>query len=288
MRLADSVVIVTGGGSGLGMVYARRLAEEGAAVVLADIRDGNPEIRKLTASNSRTLFVRADIRSPQEAQQLAATTVSKFGRVDVLVNNAALFSNLDRRPFEELTVEEWEEVPAVNVIGTFTCIRAVVPTMKSQKHGKIINVASNVVHKGLPHLLHYVASKGAVMAMTRALARELGAFGITVNATAPGGVIHDPHQVVRVAFFRGRNSTDPLVELVEPAGATSPVHSFLKRGGGLHHLCYEVKALDKHLEFMGLTFGKIVRPPLPAIAFGGRRIAWVFTKNKLLLEFLER
>src|SRR5947209_17214035 len=128
MRLADSVVIVTGGGSGLGMVYARRLAEEGAAVVLADIRDGNPEIRKLTASNSRTLFVRADIRSPQEAQQLAATTVSKFGRVDALVNNAALFSNLDRRPFEELTVEEWEEVLAVNVIGTFTCIRAVVPT----------------------------------------------------------------------------------------------------------------------------------------------------------------
>jgi len=113
-------------------------------------------------------------------------------------------------------------------------------------------------------------------------------FAQSICATWEGGVIHDPHQVVRVAFFRGRNSTDPLVELVEPAGATSPVHSFLKRGGGLHHLCYEVKALDKHLEFMGLTFGKIVRPPLPAIAFGGRRIAWVFTKNKLLLEFLER
>jgi len=215
MRLADSVVIVTGGGSGLGMVYARRLAEEGAAVVLADIRDGNPEIRKLTASNSRTLFVRADIRSPQEAQQLAATTVSKFGRVDALINNAALFSNLDRRPFEELTVEEWEEVLAVNVIGTFTCIRAVVPTMKSQKRGKIINVASNVVHKGLPYLLHYVASKGAVMAMTRALARELGAFGITVNAIAPGYVLHEAtaptdqgrnHQVIALRAL-GRTET---------------------------------------------------------------------------------
>src|SRR3989442_11232084 len=109
MRLADSVVIVTGAGSGLGMAYARRLAEEGAAVVLADIRDGNPEIRKLTASNSPTLFVRADIRSPHEAQQLPATTVSKFGSVHAFVNNAALFSTLDRRPLEELPETEWRK-----------------------------------------------------------------------------------------------------------------------------------------------------------------------------------
>ena len=113
-------------------------------------------------------------------------------------------------------------------------------------------------------------------------------FAQSICATWDGRIIHDPHQVVRVAFFRGHNSTDPLVELVEPDGAASPVHSFLKRGGGLHHLCYEVKALDKHLEFIGSIGGKIVRSPLPAVAFGGRRIAWAFTKNKLLLELLER
>ncbi len=201
MRLADRVCIVTGAAGGLGLAYARRLCEEGAAVVLADCRENTPEVRALTASNSRTLFVRTDVGSMEDAQRLADGTISKFGRVDGLINNAAVFTDLVRRPLEELSLQDWERVLAVNVIGTFACIRAVVPTMKAQKRGKIINVASNAAHKGLPFLLHYVASKGAVIAMTRALAWELGPFGITVNAIAPGYVLHE----TTAKTDRGRN-----------------------------------------------------------------------------------
>jgi NAD(P)-dependent dehydrogenase (short-subunit alcohol dehydrogenase family) len=191
MQLTEKVIIVTGAARGLGLAYAGRLAREGAAVVLADIILPGGEVEELTGSNPRTLYLRADVRCPEDSRRLAEATVSRFGRIDVLVNNAALFTTLRRRPLEELSVHEWEEVLAVNVIGTFACIQAVVPVMKAQKRGTIINVGSNAVHKGLPHLLHYVASKGAVHAMTRALARELGPFGITVNTIAPGYVLHE-------------------------------------------------------------------------------------------------
>jgi NAD(P)-dependent dehydrogenase (short-subunit alcohol dehydrogenase family) len=190
MRLTDKVVIVTGAARGLGFAYAGRFAQEGAAVVLADIRPSR-KIAELTESNPRTVFVQTDVRCPEDSHRLVDTAVAAFGRIDVLVNNAALFTTLRRGPLEALSVKEWEEVLGVNVLGTFLCIQAVVPVMKSQKRGTIINVGSNAVHKGLPDLLHYVASKGAVHAMTRALARELGPFGITVNAVAPGYVLHE-------------------------------------------------------------------------------------------------
>lgn len=183
--------MITGAAGGIGLAYARRLSEEGASVVIGDVEEKTPQVEELIASHPRALFVKADIRSPEDAARLAAAALSKHGRIDVLINNAALFTTLRRRPFEELTVEEWNRVLSVNVIGTFNCIRAVTPLMKAQKSGKIVNVASNVVHKGMPFMLHYVSSKGAVMAMTRALARELGPFGITVNAIAPGYVLHE-------------------------------------------------------------------------------------------------
>jgi len=130
--------------------------------------------------------------------------------------------------------------------------------------------------------IHHI---GFVVASIEGVAHS---FAQSIFATWDGRIIHDPLQLVRIAFFKGHNPSDPLVELVEPHGFDSPVSSFLIRGGGPHHLCYEVNDLEKQLEFSRSLGGKMVKPPLPAAAFSGRRIAWIFTKNSLLLEFLER
>jgi methylmalonyl-CoA/ethylmalonyl-CoA epimerase len=113
-------------------------------------------------------------------------------------------------------------------------------------------------------------------------------FAQALGATWDGNIVFDPLQKVRVTFFEGRSKADPLIELVEPGGADSPVTRFLERGGGLHHLCFEVNDLEGHLEFCKSVGNTIIRPPVPAVAFGGRRIAWAVTRKKLLMEFLER
>jgi NAD(P)-dependent dehydrogenase (short-subunit alcohol dehydrogenase family) len=191
VRLADRVIIVTGAAGGLGLACARRLLADGADVMLVDCQEPSPDVESLVATSPKARFFRADVASESDTMQMVEQTLSAFGRVDVLINNAAVFTSLSRRFFDALTVEEWEKILRVNVIGVFLCTKAVVPAMKSRKRGKIINVSSNVVHKGLPYLLHYVASKGAVTAMTRSLARELGEHGITVNGVAPGYMLHE-------------------------------------------------------------------------------------------------
>lgn len=191
MRLAGKVAIVTGGARHIGAAYARRIAAEGAAVVIADILDGGPVANEISSQGGKALAVTVDVSSEKDTKLMAEETVKAFGRIDILVNNAAIFINIQRHPFYEITAEEWDRVSAVNIKGPFLCAKAAFPQMKQQRSGKIINISSSTAYWGTPMFLHYVASKAALVGMTRSLAREVGEFGICVNAIAPGLVEHE-------------------------------------------------------------------------------------------------
>src|SRR5262245_21296126 len=186
MRLTDKTIIVTGGSLGIGRAYARGLAAEGARVVVADIADPQPTVKEIEAGGGQARGVWCDVSREEETLHLASETLRQFGRIDVLVNNAAVYGTLQRRSFMEIPVEEWDRVMAMNLRGLFLCARAVVPAMTTQGKGKIINIASSTFFKGVPHFIHYTTSKGGVVGFTRSLARELGDAGIRVNAVAPG------------------------------------------------------------------------------------------------------
>lgn len=186
MRLKDRVAIVTGAARGLGRAYALRLAKEGAKVVVADVLDGTETVEAITAQGGEAIYVKTDVTSEESTQEMAKKAIEAFGRIDILVNNAALFADLVKKPFWEIPVAEWDKVMAVNLKGPFLCAKAVYPQMKKQGKGKIINVASGTFYRGLPLFLHYVVSKGGNVAITRSMARELGDFGINVNCIAPG------------------------------------------------------------------------------------------------------
>jgi NAD(P)-dependent dehydrogenase (short-subunit alcohol dehydrogenase family) len=189
VKLKDRVAIVTGAAQGIGKAYALRLAGEGAKVVIADVVDGGGVREELASRGAEALVLRTDVADEQQTREMARKTAEHFGRIDVLVNNAALYATIAIKPFWELPLEEWDDVMRVNVKGSFLCAKAVYPYMKKQGRGKIINVASGVFFKGLPNFLHYAASKGAVIAMTRSMAREIGDENICVNAIAPGYVV---------------------------------------------------------------------------------------------------
>lgn len=188
-RLQDKVVVVTGGARGIGAVFAEALAEAGARVAIADVADGAALAARI--GDGRAIYVRTDVGSKESVEALAKETVERFGRIDVLVNNAAIFASLEKKPFTDIDEAEWDSVMAVNVRGPFQCAKAVAPLMIRQGSGKILNIASGTVFKGAAGMLHYVASKGAVVAMTRCLARELGSHNICVNAIAPGLTMSD-------------------------------------------------------------------------------------------------
>jgi 3-oxoacyl-[acyl-carrier protein] reductase len=191
--LTGRAVIVTGGGKGIGKVYAQEFARAGARVVCADI-DGEAAAavaRDIVASNQEAIAVTTDVSDAASTQAMAQAARDRFGTIDVLVNNASLMSVLERRSWLEIPVEEWDRVMAVNLRGIFLCCRAVFPAMREQRRGKIVNISSSRVWEGTPNRLHYTTSKAGVIGLTRALAREVGEFGITVNAVTPGLTLSD-------------------------------------------------------------------------------------------------
>ena len=185
-RLDGRVAIVTGAAQGLGATFAKALAAQGAKVCVSDVLDAAPVVAEINKSGGQAIAARCDVTDPKSVQAMVETTVKTFGSLEILVNNAGLFTQLKMRPLFEIESSEWDKVMAVNVRGPFECVKAAAPEMKKRNYGKIINLSSGTVFKGAPNLLHYVSSKGAVVAMTRAMARELGDHGIRVNALAPG------------------------------------------------------------------------------------------------------
>ncbi|MGH2638421.1 MAG: SDR family NAD(P)-dependent oxidoreductase [Rhabdochlamydiaceae bacterium] len=188
MRLEGKVIIVTGAARGIGKAYALALAKEGANIVVSDIiADGaNSTVSEIQKTGGKAVAVIGDISRENDTNRIAEESAKKFGRIDVLINNAARNTDLKWGPFYEINVEEWGKVMAVNLRGTWLCIKAVFPYMKAQSGGKIINISSGTFFLGTPGLAHYVASKAGVIGLTRALSKELGQYNITINAIAPG------------------------------------------------------------------------------------------------------
>jgi NAD(P)-dependent dehydrogenase (short-subunit alcohol dehydrogenase family) len=190
-ELAGSVAFVTGGAIGIGRAICTGLAAAGAQVVVVDRSDTGATVAEIEKEGGTALGVTADVTSERELADAVSAAAQAFGGIDILVNNAGIFAGLVPGPFDQLSADDWRRVLDVNVIGSFLAAKAVVGAMRQRGGGRIINIASTTALKGTAYLLHYTSSKGAILAMTKALARELGGDGILVNAVAPGFTVSE-------------------------------------------------------------------------------------------------
>ena len=190
-RVEGRVAIVTGAAQGLGASYARALAAEGASVAIADKDSGLAVVEDIKNTGGQALDIPTDVSDEDATRDMVAKTIKEFGRLDILINNAAIFTAVERKNFDEISVAEWDGMHAVNVRGTWLCCKAAVPEMRKQGYGKIINIATSRIFQCVPFFLHYDATKGAVMAITRSLCREVGEDGIRVNCIAPGSTMSE-------------------------------------------------------------------------------------------------
>jgi NAD(P)-dependent dehydrogenase (short-subunit alcohol dehydrogenase family) len=195
MRFKDKSVIITGGGGKIAKAYAMAFAKEGAKLSLPDIASAEHTVNAIRDAGGTAITMSCDVSDEQSVKAMVAETLKQLGTVDILINNAAYFMTVWKGPFWEMTVEEFDKAMTVNVRGSWLCAKAVVPHMQKQKRGKIINVSSNVALTGNPNYIHYVTSKGALIAMTRAMARELGDWNICVNTVSPGFVVTEGRKV---------------------------------------------------------------------------------------------
>ena len=185
--LDGQVAIVTGGAQGIGRAIADRLAADGARIVIADLKGAE----EAAAAFADGVGLTVDVGSQDDVARMTEQAAARCGRIDILVNNAGLYASLAMRPFDQIPVEEWRQVMDVNVLSMFLTCRAVVPQMRDQGGGRIVNISSGTPFRGVPFLLHYVTSKGAIVALTRALAKELGPDNVLVNCVAPGFTMSD-------------------------------------------------------------------------------------------------
>jgi len=203
-RLQGKVAIVTGAASGIGPSYAQGLAAEGAKVMIADVEPGDSTVRAIKDAGGEAMSRICDVSDARQVAALIRDTEKAFGGVHILVNNAAVFARYVAVPLDQISDADWERAFAVNVRGAYLCVKAALPVMRRQGYGKVINIASGTVFKGVPMMLHYVATKGAIIAMTRSMASELGKDGIRVNAIAPGLTSTD--------YLKGRNDIPGVLD----------------------------------------------------------------------------
>ncbi|MGH8641333.1 MAG: SDR family NAD(P)-dependent oxidoreductase [Burkholderiales bacterium] len=218
-RLAGKVAIVTGGGHGIGKAYALGLALEGAKVVIAEIdsRAGELVATDLARQGYAAMAVRTDVADRASAEEMARRAIAAYGRIDVLVNNAAIFATvpMSREPFDRIDIEEWDRMMAVNLRGTWLACRAVIPDMRKRGYGKIINVSSGTALKGSASRIHYVTSKAGVLGFTRTLAREVGKDGIRVNCVVPGNTLSEENAAEDVVRMRTAAADERALKRVQ-------------------------------------------------------------------------